>query len=517
MIVRWTWLALASGMVMTLGCSSGDEGASSSPSDGGLEGERVDAGPQEDGGAVREVVDASADTALSPPPPPPPSFPEVVNSGGQVIKTPRVVPIVFANDPMQAQIEAFSTSLASSQYWSAIGAEYDVGPITLAPTVVIDETPGPTLTNDQIRAWATAKLSGLSPAFGKPDPHTLYAIFYPQAVTVAGMQPDGGTRCATSIAYHGELVLDSMSVGYAVFPRCKGLDELSQAAVHEYFEWATDPRIETAPAFHSVDDAHWAWNVTMFGELGDLCSYMDYRTYKPAKDGLDWDYVAQRFWSNSRSRKGLFPCSPSSNLPYAQAVIQAKDKITVGSFAHLGTKVAIDGIVLKAGETKDFDVVVYADRPNTDVRLSAFNRLAFQGESTASTGYEYELSNVSASGGDTVHITITAPKTPAFDVVSVLADTGVNRGIWSVLVINDPTYRNGALDPNEAADPNTAPDPDRARIEWARALTSRGLTLPAWLRATGASRLDVERGVIGALMHAGAPVVAFDNVLVDAH
>jgi len=83
------------------------------------------------------AVDTSAPspTATTPPAPPPappkppitPSFPTVESHGGPVIASPRVMPIVFAGDPLTTQIGDFAKKLAGSAFWSGLGSEYGVG------------------------------------------------------------------------------------------------------------------------------------------------------------------------------------------------------------------------------------------------------------------------------------------------------------------------------------------------------------------------------------------------------
>lgn len=72
--------------------------------------------------------------------------PQVVSYGGNVMKHALIVPIFFPNDNLQAQIEDFLGQLAASSYWNATTSEYGVGPITIAPSVIINDTP-PTTSN----------------------------------------------------------------------------------------------------------------------------------------------------------------------------------------------------------------------------------------------------------------------------------------------------------------------------------------------------------------------------------
>ncbi len=66
--------------------------------------------------------------------------------GGAVLTAPHVVPVFFPNDILQPQIEDFLAQLATSSYWSATTSEYGVGPLTIGPSVIINNTP-PTTSN----------------------------------------------------------------------------------------------------------------------------------------------------------------------------------------------------------------------------------------------------------------------------------------------------------------------------------------------------------------------------------
>lgn len=139
----------------------------------------------------------STSTAVTPPPAPttepttppvviPPgkiAFPQAQNSGGTIIRNPKVVPIVFQGDPNAAKIAQFHAKLAGSKYWTDVAAEYGIGAITPIEMVTIQETPPQTTTDDEIQAWLQNKLTNES-VLGAPDSNTMYAIYYPQSTTI---------------------------------------------------------------------------------------------------------------------------------------------------------------------------------------------------------------------------------------------------------------------------------------------------------------------------------------------
>src|SRR5690348_2621144 len=101
--------------------------------------------------------------------------PQVVKGSGDVLAAPTVVPIFFANDPSQATIEQFLGQLAASSYWSATTSEYGIGAITIAPSIVSQDTP-PT-TDTDLETWLTTN-------YPTPDPSTIYTVFLPPGVTL---------------------------------------------------------------------------------------------------------------------------------------------------------------------------------------------------------------------------------------------------------------------------------------------------------------------------------------------
>ena len=54
-----------------------------------------------------------------------PDFPQVVN-GGTVMTNPKIVNVSFPSDPLQADIDAFSTAIGTTTYWGDCTAEYGI-------------------------------------------------------------------------------------------------------------------------------------------------------------------------------------------------------------------------------------------------------------------------------------------------------------------------------------------------------------------------------------------------------
>lgn len=251
---------------------------------------------------------------------------------------------------------------------------------------------------------------------------------------MAVTDPTGGfgTSCVDYDGYHSQIKVGSVTVGYAVVLDCPNFNDQSVAAVHEYYEWATDPFPVTAPAYSTVDDEHWAWNITMLGELGDLCSLLDYANYQPP--GID--YVGQRFYSNKLAKAGKFPCAPNKTTAYAQAIPIATDTLRVPSVVDSSKTVETKGVYVKRGTSRDIDVFIYSDVPNTEVSLHTYSREEFSSQ-TNTSGFTYAFATGTAHAGDTVKLTITASKSSSFDVLSTATRTADDYVYWPIVVTSD--------------------------------------------------------------------------------
>jgi hypothetical protein len=389
----------------------------------------------------KEAPDAAPPVDAAPPKVvPKPTFPEVQSRGGPVIKTPKVVAIVFTGDTLAPQITDFTSKISKSTCWSDLGTEYGVGAMTALDTITVNEAAPATITSSAIETWLTTKLSGATPEFGVPDASTLYAVYYPSTTTITmdGFSGALGQSCQGYGGYHFEIDVAGTSVGYAVLPRCSDIDELTVAGSHEYFEWATDPFPQTKPAFAKLDDAHWAWQAAFIGEVGDLCTYLNRDYLRPAEIG----FQVQTMWSNKESLAGRYPCAPQPGTTYLQGIPTTDDTAVVPSQVQGLPDVTTKAIRVKAGQSRAIDVLVYSDQPHTDlVPLRALTFDEFQTgmpNGPNATGWKYSVEPTYAKAGDTVSVTVNAPITTSYDLLVMTAytsDSSVNY--WPVLVVND--------------------------------------------------------------------------------
>src|SRR5215475_13006305 len=109
-------------------------------------------------------------------------------AGTAVIAAPRIVPVVFHNDPnpmLAATIGDFLTRWTASPYWKQQVSEYGVGDATVAPAVHPTKD-APAITSDQeIATWLAGQLDGThQDVWGTPDKNSVYLLVYPPTTTI---------------------------------------------------------------------------------------------------------------------------------------------------------------------------------------------------------------------------------------------------------------------------------------------------------------------------------------------
>jgi hypothetical protein len=338
-------------------------------------------------------------------PGPHPDAPQVVTFNGAVLDAPNVVPIFFQNDPDQTSVETFLGQLASSSFWTSATSEYGVGPLTIAKSIVVTDTPPQTITSTQIEGWLDAYLDGTDAGsdagFPAITPNNIYVVFYPSQTTI--QDNIVGTGCISYGGYHDESKNASQqSFVYAVMPRCStfgflsGLDALTGPLSHEIEEAATDPHPQTDTAYALADQDHFVWNLMPLGELGDMCSYEPQNFQK-----LVGNYTVQRLWSNAAAKSGHDPCSPAPQAPYYNAAPVLNESVILD---YYGQKVTTKGVQVTTGNSKTVDVQLFSDAPTADWSVSAVDATYGTGQPNQ-LDFSWDLQT--GNNGDTLHMTIT--------------------------------------------------------------------------------------------------------------
>lgn len=303
--------------------------------------------------------------------------PQVVNAdGGSVLAKPKVMTITYAGDPQAIAVDKLVAALGASSYWSATTSEYGVGVLTALSPVHLPEVAPASIDDSTIVASLKANTTGASPAWGPADPSTIYLFVFPEGTIVQA----GGACCDTYDGYHGDATIGVKEIPYAVVCECAGFDgpgipvvESTTVAVsHELIEAATDPFVQSTPAFSQTDDPDAIWTLVTGGEVADMCTYNTNTYVKPADVG----FVVQRSWSNAAAKAGHNPCVPADPVPYFNAVPVLPDNVTLQYFGAWHTK----GIKIPLGQSADVEIDLFSDAPTAvPWTLQAWDASEFNG------------------------------------------------------------------------------------------------------------------------------------------
>ena len=375
------WIVVAA----LVGCGGG----AATLDDGGMDA-TADARP--DAPAADAGVDAAPDAPTHG------AFPQAIDGGGGVLGAPVVVPVFFSGDALEPNLEAFLAALASSPYWSALESEYGVGPLTVAPSVVLDDTPPVNASIDDVADFIAAKLepgdagdAEAGAAWPAPTPNTVYFMYYPASTTLT---LGSSTGCDGFAGYHSNWhTASNQTFVFAAQARCpqlQTLDVATQNTTHELVESTTDPLFTT---YASVDQAHAIWSSIPGYELGDLCEFEALSYQRMIGSSL-----VARFWSNSAAAQGHDPCAPAIPDPYYNAVPVLPDQVSITLFSQ---QVTTDGVSVPLHQSKTIAVQLFSDAPTSDWGLQA--------QDLSSSGSELTFSWDQTSGNDgaTRELTIT--------------------------------------------------------------------------------------------------------------
>jgi hypothetical protein len=320
-------------------------------------------------------------------PGPHPAPPQVRNQQGPILAMLRVVPIFFANDAYQSQVEDFLAKLAASPYWGATTAEYGVGAMTVAPSIVVTDSPPQSIDLPGIETFVTKEWD--------QNTNDVLAVFYPSSTTIG--DPRFGTSCTDFNGFHYQGITNTQIV-YAVIPRCAsagaltGFDAISASLSHELVEAATDPFLDTSAAWAFPDVDHLVWSYVPGAEVADMCD-LEPSSFQP----IVGSYFAQRSWSNASALAGHDPCVPVLAQPYfaAAPLLTAKQDITFQSQV-----MTTNGVEIPVGQTKTIEVQLFSDAPTSDWNVDAI-------DVKDPSGFTFSWDRQTGNNGDTLHLTIT--------------------------------------------------------------------------------------------------------------
>jgi hypothetical protein len=408
-------LAIAAAIVIAGACGGSKSANNGAPSpDGG----GVDATDTE-AGATGDDSGSDADADVYPAAHAP--LPLFTNFGGGVLANPKIVTVTFLGNTSRDAIRTFDDQLIAGTWWTSVTQGYGVGAATGGIYVEVPDTVSNTMIDDSqlpgmISQWIA---SGAAPA---PDANTLYIIYFPSTTTIT---LEGSVSCNAFGAYHnsGQVGLEASTsdTPYAVIPDCgDGMPGLTTSASHETIEASTNPHPETHPAWYGYNDAWFkdGGGSGGQGEVADVCQRAGYVTDS-------YGNLLVRSWVDQAAMAGLDPCQPEAagEIFFSDAVpTQVAASTTTGGTTSGGY------IVMKQGETKTIDTVVFSDAPlPSDLALSVGAR-GYGTVGALGTGITTTLSSTTGHNGEHVTLTITvAADTPAEDYPTNENSTGIVR------------------------------------------------------------------------------------------
>ena len=395
--------------VVAFGCGGSDSPAQSTgTTTGGTGGTTSTGGVGGSGGAGGSVASATgtggSDVVMGPHP----EAPQVVNLGGSVLKTPKVIAITYDEDVNQGEIDKFMKELAASTYWAATTSEYGVGPLTIGAPIHLAGPAPKTTTDMAFLQQLKNNITGANPAWGTADASAVYTYVLPEGSTI----DSGGVCCDGSYdAYHDELDVGGTTVAYSIVCTCPGFDgpmintlgSVTTALSHEVIEAVTDPFVQSDPAYGATADADIAWSQISEGEVADMCEFDGDQYLTPA----DMHYVVQRSWSNAAAAAGKDPCvlpSIPANVYFNSAPVMTD---TVSADWYFGP-VKAKGVKIPIGGTKTIDVQLWSDGPTSGPwQVAAYDYGdAYFGKPNLKLVFD----KTSGNNGDVLKLTITVLK-----------------------------------------------------------------------------------------------------------
>jgi hypothetical protein len=382
-----------------------DTGTSDSGFDSGLD-SALDTGTL-DSGRDTGTFDTGPPDVLGGFPAPHPPAPTAVSGGGPILSNARIVPIVFEGDAWSSDITKYVTTMTSPpsiSWWTAVGGEYGIAQPTGSALITVREKPPVAITDDEIKVWLADKLDGTHADFGAPDPTAIYTIFYDYGTTITYVP--GFDSCTQFGGYHEEVNVGSVTVAYAVMPRCPGFvpgatdfEGMTGAASHEWLEATSDPHGRSEPAYLFVDSDHLVWRAFPGAELGDMCEVESTAFFKSG-----FGYEVQRTWSNLAAAASHDPCVPPFSAPYFNSAPVLLDAVTI-DFGDPSGPEPTKGVRIPVGSSRTIDIDLFSDAPTTGAwTVDAFDVFALLGM-TPSLSFSFDKRT--GRNGDVLHLTIT--------------------------------------------------------------------------------------------------------------
>jgi hypothetical protein len=292
-------------------------------------------------------------------------LPLLAYSGGPLVTSPKVVTVTFVGDPLRDELRQFDDAIVASDWWKTVAHGFGIDPGGSGGYADLPDTvSGKTFDNKaDIQPWIQDQVT--QSALPRPDASTIYAIYYPASTKI---KLDANMSCADFFGYHDSAEVrvggQVLQVPYAVLPHCsvgtpqEDKDNLTVSTSHELIEAVTDPAPNSGGGWYmSSNDA---WSGPQGGETADLCESRAVMNVGP--------WAVTTAWANDAAQASRDPCQPSppNEIYFGAAVDTEIAPVTTPDGTHQS-----DGfVVVKRGESRDVDVVVFSEAPlPSDVQL----------------------------------------------------------------------------------------------------------------------------------------------------
>jgi|HubBroStandDraft_6_1064221.scaffolds.fasta_scaffold137346_2 hypothetical protein len=354
-------------------------------------------------------------------------LPQLAYAGGELLVSPQVVTVTFANDTLTSQLQAFGASVTSSAWWNEVRPGYCasdggvcVGDGPPGMSVVLTTSPMASYTDSgqggtsSLQTWLASEFaSGTLPSPGAHS-NRVYVIYFPVgdgATPITTVTLDGTTSCMEGgfDGYHNFMAVDGQQIPYAVVMECPPLlpplptiptiDLLQNTTIttsHEVFESSSDPIPPTGfalPLSNLSDLNNLGWNDIVGVEGADLCVDPFGLEQDETTDGV---YTVQRIWSNARAAQGIDPCVPApANEAYFNAAPRSSSFFILG----VGASVTFEVDAWSSGPIGDWTLFAQ----DWSASMSSFLSFSIAGgEDISEAGPQIQVHN-----GSRIEVTMT--------------------------------------------------------------------------------------------------------------
>jgi len=341
-----------------------------------------------------------------------PNIGQIVNQGGTLLTSPKIVTVTWQSDPNASTFEAFGDKIGASSYWKTAVGQFGVGAATsgTANHVRIAKDLAATIEGTDLETWLLTQLTTASSGFPAPDAQTLYVIYLSPSTELT---ESGADACLGSGTTHAQVQMpDNSWVPYVfVDGRCEAslsaVDSTTGQASHEISEAVTNPLSFTSPGVTGFDPQHQAWAQVADNEIGDICELFPDAFFKGP---TDLPFELQRLWSNTAAAAGHNPCAPEPSDPYFN-VTPLNMQTVSAQIGNAPMGVMTLGYTIPVGSTSTFTAGYYSDAPTGYWDVKAVEGTFV----TPATTPHLTVSLKGATGlnGDIVEVTVTVNSAPA--------------------------------------------------------------------------------------------------------